>query len=148
MATSNVKRCQEKIIEFSEGLEIDLLKSALKNGLLILTMVFASAHVSASEVWFCIKTAHYSIYEDIERSESQMTEKAMKLEWIDKDTIGFESFTHSRTSPTSNTFVFDNSGSSVFINDRETPQVVVISQPQIWMNKFGNLCVQFYSCST
>ena len=67
-----------------------------------------------------------------------MTERATKLEWIDKDTIGFESFTHKRTSATSNTFVFDNTGSSVFINDKETPHVVVLSQPQTWMNKFGN----------
>ena len=77
-----------------------MLKSALKNTLLILTTVFSPAYVGASETWSCIKTAQYSIYEDIDRSESQMTEKARKLEWIDKDTIGFESFTHSRTSPT------------------------------------------------
>lgn len=140
-----LKRCR-KHIECFEDLEIDLLKSSLKNTLLILTTVFSSAYVGASDSWSCIQTAYHSIYEDTERSESRMTERATKLKWMDKDTIGFESFTHKRTSPTSNTFVFDNTGSSVFINDKETPHVVVLSQPQTWMNKFGNLRVQFYSC--
>ena len=146
MAKSDAKTMSETY-ECFEGLEIDLLKPSLKNTLLILTTVFSSAYVGASDSWSCIQTTYYSIYEDIERAESQMTERATKLEWIDKDTIGFESFTHKRTSPTSNTFVFDNTGSSVFINDKETPHVVVVSQPQTWMNKFGNLRVRFYSCS-
>ena len=146
MAKSDAKTMSETY-ECFEDLEIDLLKSALKNSLLILTTVFSPAYVGASESWSCIQTAHYSIYEDIERSESKIDRKATKLEWVDKDTIGFESFTHKRTSATSNTFVFDNTGSSVFINDKETPHVVVLSQPQTWMNKFGNFRVRFYSCS-
>jgi len=99
------------------------------------------------ETWSCEETAYYSVYEDISRTESKKTLTSKALKWIDENTIGLESVLLVRTSPNSETFVNENSGSSLNINLTERPHIVVLTQPQVWMNKFGNLRVRFYRCT-
>lgn len=96
--------------------------------------------------WICEETTYYSIYEDISLTESKRTSNTKTLKWIDANTIGIESILLNRIDPNSETFFNQRSGSSVFINSAERPHIVVFTQPQVWMNKFGNLRVRFYRC--
>lgn len=101
----------------------------------------------SQETWNCEETAFYSIYEDISRTESKGTSNIKTLKWIDANTIGFESISLKRINPNSETFFSQSSGSSLQINQTERPYLVVLTQPQVWMNKFGNLRVRFYRCT-
>ena len=101
----------------------------------------------SQETWNCEETAYYSVYEDISRTESKGTSNATTLKWIDANTIGFESITLKRINPNSEAFFNQSSGSSLQINQAEKPHLVVLAQPQVWMNKFGNLRVRFYRCT-
>ena len=99
------------------------------------------------EIWSCEETAFYSVYEDISRTESKKTSNTKTLKWIDANTIGFESVSLERINPNSETYFSQNSGSSLHISQTEEPYIVVLTQPQVWMNKFGNLRVRFYRCT-
>ena len=143
-------------IEIVEALEMDcratapayrLPKPLGVMGLLILCMMIFPSSADASESWLCEETAYYSIYEDVARLEGQTKQNAKILQWIDKDTIGLESTTHKRSRPKSDTFIDHNTGGLIYINDKETPHIVILTKPQTWMNKFGHLRVQFYRCS-
>ena len=121
---------------------------ASKFGLvMILCMLIFTPVAGASGQWSCVEMVRYSVYEDLDRLEGQAKETTKTLEWIDPNTIGFDSLTHKRSGTKSNTFIHDATGSSVYINDKETPYLLVLTQPQTWMNKFGNLRVRFYRCS-
>lgn len=114
----------------------------------VLCLAMTSAFpAKAQESWICEETAFYSVYEDISRTESRNTSTSKTLKWIDTNTIGLESISLKRVSPKSETFFNKNSGSYVYINRNEEPHLVVLTQPQIWMNKFGNLRVRFYKCT-
>ena len=97
--------------------------------------------------WNCEETAFYSVYEDTSLTESKKTSNTKTLKWIDTNTIGFESVSLKRINPNSETFFNQNSASSLHINQTERPYIVVLTQPQVWMNKFGNLRVRFYRCT-
>jgi len=101
----------------------------------------------ARETWTCVETAFYSIYEDLSRTESKQRANTKPLKWIDPNTIGFESLSLKRVDPISETYFSQSSGSTLQIHRTERPHVAVLTQPQIWMNKFGNLRVRFYSCT-
>ena len=106
---------------------------------------FASA---AETVWFCKETIHHNIHESTELTDSQVEQNTQRLEWINQDTIGFQSFTLRRSSEKSAAFVKDDGDfKTVFINNKETPYLVLLIEPQSWMNKFGQLRVRFYRCS-
>lgn len=107
----------------------------------------AMAFANPQDTWNCEETAFYSIYEDISRTESRETSNAKTLKWIDADTIGFEAISLERAKPDSETYFNQNSGSSLQIIQTERPYLVVLTQPQVWMNKFGNLRVRFYRCT-
>ena len=98
------------------------------------------------EIWNCEETAFYSIYEDISRTESRGTSNSATLKWIDANTIGFVSSSFKRTDLKSGTYFSQSSESSLQVHDTERPYLVVLTQPQVWMNKFGNLRVRFYRC--
>lgn len=107
-----------------------------------------STDTVSAERWSCVKTVDYAIYEEIERSGGKSEKTPKTLEWIDEDTIRFEILTHKRTSPKSRTFVENSKGvSSVYINDKEYPHLVILTEPQTWGGNFGNLRVWFYRCS-
>lgn len=113
-----------------------------------LLFIFNSTDTSADERWSCVKTVDYGIYEEVERSRGKSEKTPKTLEWIDEDTIRFEIFTHKRTSPKSRTFVEITKGiSSVYVNDKEMPYLVILTEPQTWGGNFGNLRVSFYRCS-
>lgn len=114
--------------------------------LLLLTMT-STLPAKPQENWNCEETAFYSVYEDISLTKSKKTSKTITLKWIDANTIGLESVSHKRINPNSETFFNQNSGTSLHINQTERPYVVVLTQPQVWMNKFGNLRVRFYRCT-
>ena len=101
----------------------------------------------AQESWVCEETAFYSIYEDISRTEIRKTSKSRTLKWIDSNTIGLESILLKRVSPNSETFFHQSSGSYLYISRDEEPHMLVLTQPQVWMNKLGNLRVRFYICA-
>lgn len=101
----------------------------------------------SQENWNCEETAYYSIYEDPSRTDSRTTSNTKTLTWIDADTIGLESVSLKRIIPNTDTFFNEISGSTLQINQTERPAIVVLTQPQVWMNKFGNLRVRFYRCS-
>lgn len=101
----------------------------------------------SKETWNCEETAYYSVYEDISRTESKGTSNTKTLKWIDANTIGFESISLKRINPNSETFFNQSSGSSLKISQTERPYLLVLTQPQVWMNKFGNLRVRFYRCT-
>lgn len=103
--------------------------------------------VKASEVWLCTETAYFSIYEDVKRTEMRERKAIKHLRWIDMNTIGFDAITHRRNGPKSDTFTDQNTESAIYINDKEMPYMVVLTQPQVWMNKFGNLRLRFFRCS-
>lgn len=105
---------------------------------------FASA---AETAWSCKETIYYNIYESAELTESRVEQNLQRLEWINQDTIGFQSFTLRRSSKKSDVFVKDDGDfKAVFMNDRELPHLVVLMESQTWMNKFGHLRVRFYRC--
>lgn len=97
--------------------------------------------------WICEETAYHSVYEDVSLTEGKKTSNTKTLKWIDENTIGLESMSLSRIGPNSETFFNHSSGSSLYINQAERPHIVVLTQPQVWMNKFGNLRVRFYRCT-
>jgi hypothetical protein len=115
--------------------------------MMILCVLIFTPVAGASGQWSCVEMVRYSVYEDLDRLEGQAKEATKILDWIDPNTIGFDSLTHKRSGSKSNTFIYDATGSSVYINDKETPYLLVLTQPQTWMNKFGNLRVRFYRCS-
>lgn len=115
----------------------------------ILFLAMTSAlPAKAQENWICEETAFYSIYEDISRTESRKTSTSKILKWIDANTIALESISLERLNLNSETFFNQNSGSYLYINRDEEPHIVVLTQPQVWMNKFGNLRVRFYKCTS
>ena len=140
---------QSVYIELAKAFRSGFSNPALKFGLvmMILCMLIFTPVAGASGQWSCVETVRYSVYEDLDRLEGRAKEAAKMLEWIDPNTIGFDSLTHKRSGSKSNTFIYDATGSSVYINDKETPYLLVLTQPQTWMNKFGNLRVRFYRCS-
>ena len=97
--------------------------------------------------WSCLEAAHHSIYESTEPTDSRLEQTPQSLEWINQDTIGFHSFILRRSSQQSDAFV-KNEGDfkALYINDKEVPSLVVLIEPQTWMNKFGYLRVRFYRC--
>ena len=98
---------------------------ASKFGLvMILCMLIFTPVAGASGQWSCVETVRYSVYEDLDRLEGRAKEAAKMLEWIDPNTIGFDSLTHKRSGSKSNTFIHDATGSSVYINDKETPYLL------------------------
>jgi hypothetical protein len=101
----------------------------------------------SQETWNCEETAYYSVYEDISRTESKATPNTKTLKWNDTNTIGFEAISFMRINPSSETFFNLSSGSVLQINQTERPYFLVLTQPQVWMNKFGNLRVRFYRCT-
>ena len=109
--------------------------------------VTSALPVESQEAWNCEETAFYSIYEDISRTKGKESSKPKALNWIDADTIGFESTSLKRVDPKSDTYFSQSSGAYLQINQTERPYLVVLTQPQIWMNKFGNLRVRFYRCT-
>ena len=110
-------------------------------------IIISALPAQSEEIWNCEETALYSIYEDISRTESKATSNPKTLKWIDADTIGFESLSLKRIDPNSDTYFNESSGSSLIINQAERPHLVVLTQPQVWMNMFGNLRVRFYRCT-
>ena len=121
---------------------------ASKFGLMmILCMLIFTSVAGASGQWSCVETVRYSVDEELDQLEGYAKETTKTLEWIDSNTIGFDSLTHKRSGSKSKTFIYGATGSSVYINDQETPYLLVLTQPQTWMNKFGNLRVRFYRCS-
>jgi len=105
---------------------------------------FASAVESD---WSCKETIHHNIYESTELTDSRVDQNLQSLEWINQNTIGFQSFTLRRSSEKSDAFVKDDGDFKIlFINDREFPHLAVLMESQTWMNKFGHLRVRFYRC--
>lgn len=108
-----------------------------------------SQFASATQTpWSCLETAHQSIDESSESSGIRLEQAPQKLAWINQDTISFHSLTLKRSSQGSNVFVKDDGDfKALFINDKEIPYLVLLIEPQTWMNKFGQLRVRFYRCA-
>jgi len=108
----------------------------------------SSQFVSATEVsWSCYETIYHSIHESTELTESRVQKNIQKLDWIDKNTIGFQSLTLRRSNQQTDAFIRnDGDFKALYINDREVPHLVILIEPQTWMNTFGNLRVRFYRC--
>ena len=115
--------------------------------LLSLFSMTSALPAKSQETWNCNETSYYSIYEDISRTEGKAASNTKTLKWIDANTIGFESISLERIRHNSETYFNQSSGSALQINQTERPYLVVLTQPQIWMNKFGNLRVRFYRCT-
>ena len=115
--------------------------------ILLIFSIAPALPAQTQEIWNCEETAFYSIYEDISRTESRGTSNSATLKWIDANTIGFGSSSFKRTDLKSGTYFSQSSESSLQIHDTERPYLVVLTQPQVWMNKFGNLRVRFYRCT-
>jgi len=113
----------------------------------LLLVMTSALPAQTQENWSCEETAFYSVYEDPSLTESKKSSNTKTLKWVDANTIGFESLSLERISPNSATFFNQNSGSSLQINQTERPYLVVLTQPQVWMNKYGNLRVRFYRCT-
>jgi len=107
-----------------------------------------SQFVSANEVsWSCYETIYHSIHESTDLTESRVQKNVQKLDWIDKNTIGFQSLTLRRSNQQTDAFIRnDGDFKALYINDREVPHLVILIEPQTWMNTFGNLRVRFYRC--
>lgn len=101
----------------------------------------------AAEEWECLETVIYSVYEDSALTESKSKNHVKYLHWIDQDTVALEALTHHRVGVNSQVFQDLNTGSTIFLSEKEIPPLVVLTQPQMWMNKFGNLRVRFYRCT-
>lgn len=113
-----------------------------------LILVCGSQFVSATEVsWSCYETIYHSIHESTDLTESRVQKNVQKLDWIDKNTIGFQSLTLRRSNQKTDAFIRnDGDFKALYINDREVPYLVILIEPQTWMNTFGNLRVRFYRC--
>ena len=115
--------------------------------ILLIVSTAPALPAQSQEIWNCEETAFYSIYEDISRTESRGTSNSATLKWIDASTIGFVSSSFKRKDLKSGTYFSQSSESSLQIHDTERPYLVVLTQPQVWMNQFGNLRVRFYRCT-
>lgn len=111
---------------------------------LILTSALPAA---CQETWNCEETAFFGVYEDPSLTKGKATSSTKPLKWINANTIGFESIALERINPDSETFFNQASESSLHVYQTERPYLVVLTQPQVWMNKFGNLRVRFYRCT-
>lgn len=116
--------------------------------LIALSLGFNSQFVSAAEpIWSCQETIYHSIHESTELTESRVQKNPQKLHWLDPNTIGFQSLTLRRSGQRSDAFIRDDGDfNALYINDREVPHLVLLIEPQTWMNTFGNLRVRFYRC--
>ena len=114
---------------------------------LFLTLVINIGEAKADTQWSCLLTMSFVLDEEGQRLGEEVAETTQALEWIDRDSVGFYSLKLERSGSRSNTFVHDSSGSSVYLNDKERPYLLVFTQPQTWMNKFGYLRVSFFRCS-
>ena len=121
-------------------------QSVMKRVLVCLVLILA-ANSNAGTTWSCRQTMSFAIDEEGQRLGEEVAETTQALEWIDQDSVGFYSLKLERSGNRSNTFVHDSSGSSVYLNDKERPYLLVFTQPQTWMNKFGYLRVSFFRCS-
>ena len=124
-------------------------QSVMKRVLVCLVLILAanSNIANAGTTWSCRQTMSFAIDEEGQRLGEEVAETTQALEWIDQDSVGFYSLKLERSGSRSNTFVHDISGSSVYLNDKERPYLLVFTQPQTWMNKFGYLRVSFFRCS-
>ena len=111
---------------------------------LVLTSAIAAA---TEEAWTCEETAFYGVYEDTSRTNGEVTLRPKTLKWINENTIGFDSITLDRINPSSEIYFNQASESTLHVYQTERPYLVVLAQPQVWMNKFGNLRVRFYRCT-
>ena len=123
--------------------------ASIKPFILSLFVFCCSQFASATEaVWSCKKTIYHNIYESTELTDSRVEQNLQSLKWINQDTITCQSFTLRRSSEKSAAFIKDDGDfKTVFINNKETPYLVLLIEPQTWMNKFGQLRVRFYRCS-
>lgn len=112
---------------------------------LILTPALPAA---SQDAWSCEESAFYSVYEDPSLTEGKVTLSPKPLKWINANTIGFESIALERINPGSETYFNQASEASLHVYKTERPYLVVFTQPQVWMNKFGNLRVRFYRCTS
>jgi hypothetical protein len=113
-----------------------------------LSLMLTSAVPAASqETWNCEQTAFYGVYEDPSLTKGEATSSTKPLKWINANTIGFESLALERMNPGSETFFNQASESTLHVYQTERPYWVILTQPQVWMNKFGNLRVRFYRCT-
>lgn len=99
------------------------------------------------EEWECLETVMYSVYEDTSLTESKSKKHIKYLHWIDQDTVVLEALAHHRLSANSQVFQDLKTASTIYMSEKEIPPLVVLMQPQTWMNKFGNLRVRFYRCT-
>ena len=121
----------------------------MKRVLVCFALILAthSYGASAGSTWSCLQTMSYAIDEGGQRLGAEVAKTTQALEWIDQDSISFNAFKMERGGNRSNTFVHNGSGSSVYLNDKERPYLLVLTHPQTWMNKFGYLRVSFFRCS-
>jgi len=124
------------------------IKTPITFLLIVLSLSCISQFVGATDaVWSCQETVYHSIHESTELTESRAQKNPQKLHWLDPNTIGFQSLTLKRSGQRSDAFIRDDGDFNVaYINDREVPHLVLLIEPQIWMNTFGNLRVRFYRC--
>lgn len=101
----------------------------------------------SAEEWECLETVIYSVYEDSALTESKSKNHVKYLHWIDQDTVVLEALAHHRLSANSQVFQDLKTASTIYMSEKEIPPLVVLMQPQTWMNKFGNLRVRFYRCT-
>ena len=112
-----------------------------------LFLILMSALPAVSqETWNCEETVFYGVYEDPSLTKGKGKASAITLKWIDANTIGFESIALERMNPGSEIFFNQASESSLRVYQTERPYLVVLTQPQVWMDKFGNLRVRFFRC--
>ena len=126
-----------------------LRKQSVMNRVLVCFVLILAANsynASASTTWSCRQTMSFAIDEEGQRLGDEVAKTTQALEWIDQDSVGFNSLKLERSGNRSNTFVHGSSGSSVYLNDKERPYLLVFTQPQTWMNKFGYLRVSFFRC--
>ena len=114
---------------------------------LLLTLAINIGEAKADTQWSCLLTMSFVLDEEGQRLGEEVAKTTKALKWIDEDSVGFNSLKLERSGSRSNTFVHDSSGSSVYLNDKERPYLLVFTQPQTWMNKFGYLRVSFFRCS-
>lgn len=130
-----------RVVEKTQGMATEVLSVSL------FLMLPSTLAAETPETWNCEETAFNSVYEDPSLTMGKGTSRAQPLKWIGENTIGFESIALERVNPESETFFNQASGSSLRVYQAERPFLVVLTQPQVWMNKFGNLRVRFYRCT-
>ena len=126
-----------------------LWKQSVMNRVLVCFVLILAANsydASAGTTWSCRETMSFVLDEEGQRLGEEVAKTTQALKWIDEDSVGFNSLKLERSGSRSNTFVHDSSGSSVYLNDKERPYLLVYTQPQTWMNKFGYLRVSFFRC--